>query len=136
MGMTARKLMVALAICIGVWAAIQARKITGPKVLDSEHRPIRNLRSTRPCRDERFSQLNAPLGYTFIGITELGKDCFATLISNDTSATPGSGEGTADAIGPDGHLLMRFSVVEGPESEWRIVEYLRLRNATHEHTAQ
>ena len=115
-----------LAVCAGVELGFRAQTLNaGPRELHQRdaNRPGSAMRRTKTNHENYVF----PAGYTLLRTTRIDGESYAMLAATEPSvATSGLGAGVAEVFDPNGRLIMRFQVSERPDSQWDVIEYVRV----------
>jgi hypothetical protein len=125
---TLRASILAGAMCIGVRLGIRPQAFNGRFSSASRANHYIQTRRSVCGGNEVAADSDVPPGYIPAGLTRIDGDCFAMFEANDAAASPAPepGSGVADVFGPDGRLTLRFSTIQQPNGQWKMVEYRRL----------
>jgi hypothetical protein len=122
-----RVFVVALAVCTGIGLGMRAQASNGLR--EELHRSYALRSSCMVRREEKIRpDFTLPTGYSLMGVTRIRGERYAVLAATAPSSAPTyeSGGGTAEEFGSDGRLILRYQASERADSQWDIVEYLRL----------
>lgn len=128
LGGSVRALILASAVCAGVWLGIRPHGLNARSPLASRLNETVPKQRSVCSRMKTAANSDIPPGYALVNIRRIGEGCFAFLKADNMRAPPALalGGGVADVFGPNGSLKLRFSAIERPNGQWELLEYRRL----------
>ena len=127
-GGAVRACILATAVGTGAWLGTRRHTVNvRPRRASSRSQTVQMTPSV--CSGiNAAAALDIPPDYSLIDVRPIGEACFALLkaAGTDPSPTLGTGGGSVNVFGPDGHLSVRLVAIERSNGQREIFEYRRL----------